>query len=251
MIKNFIVKHFIGINRFIENKILLNTIYLIFIIIIFLLILIINSIFKNNYFYPSLIDSFIIEFLIWLLPTILIVILSIYAIKSTIELNPLKSIYNNIKPLIIEIISLNWKWIIIFPKQKILLINEFCIPINIPIKIYLISNSIINSLCIPKIGCQLYCMTNYSKPIFFLLLKHGFMHGINSNFNGIGCSYMKMNIFSVINKNFFNWIEKIKKTKIFFNYKSYNNILKNGFLIYPKLFNIRNNKLFFFIQKIK
>ncbi|AFP84397.1 cytochrome O ubiquinol oxidase subunit II [Candidatus Carsonella ruddii] len=247
----FINKHFVGLERIIENKILLNTIYLILIISTFLLTIITFIFLKRQIFIPNSINSNFIEIIVWILPVLIIFFLSIYTIKSSFYINPLKNVYKNIKPLIIEIISLNWKWIIIYPKQKILLLNEMCIPLLIPIKIEIISNSLMNTLCIPKIGLQMYCMSNYKKLENLIIIKHGIMHGISSNFNGIGYSHMKICLFSIIKKNFFYWINNIKKKNFFFKTKNYNYLSKQSFINNSKFFSIYNNKLFFLILKYK
>ncbi|WMC19854.1 MAG: hypothetical protein NVS86_01085 [Candidatus Carsonella ruddii] len=246
---NIIKIHFLGLNRILENKLLLNTFYLIS-LIFFLMLVVFNFLYKDIKNYIFLIDSIFIETIIWLVPTFIIFFISFYTIKSSFYLNPFKNIYFNIKPLIIETISLNWKWIFIFPHQKILSFNEICLPTLIPIKIFLISNSIMNSLCIPKIGFQLYCMTNCIKYVYVLPLKHGISHGFSSNYSGIGYKYMRINLFLVAKKTFFYWINIIHNSKIF-NIKKYNKIIKKGGFYYPKFFSIRNNKVFFLILKKK
>ncbi|AFP84217.1 cytochrome O ubiquinol oxidase subunit II [Candidatus Carsonella ruddii HT isolate Thao2000] len=241
--------HFLSLNRILENKLLLNTIYLILIINVFIFI-IFNYIYKNKKRIVFLSDSILIENIIWIIPTLIILFLSMYTIKSCYFLNPFKNNYLNIKPLIIEIISFNWKWCFIFPKQKILTFNEVCLPIYIPIKFYLISNNIMNSLCIPKIGYQIYCMNNCIKYYYFIILKHGVSHGINSNYNGIENNYMRINFFFVLKKTFFNWINIIKnssKINIFY----FNKIIKKGFFFFSKFFSISKNKIFFSIIKKK
>ncbi|XZR52582.1 MAG: hypothetical protein ACM3Q7_01080 [Candidatus Carsonella ruddii] len=246
---NIIKIHFLGINRILENRLLLNTFYLIF-LILFLMLIIFNFLYKDTKKFIFLIDSIIIETLIWIIPTLIIFFISFYTIKSSFYLNPFKNIYLNIKPLIIESISLNWKWLFIFPNQKILSFNEICIPVLTPVKIFLISNSIMNSLCIPKIGFQLYCMTNCVKYAYFLSLKHGISHAISSNYSGIGYKFMRINFFFVTKKTFFYWIDIIKHS-INFNIENYNKIIKKGGFYYPKFFNIRNNKVFYLIIKKK
>ncbi|AFP84037.1 cytochrome ubiquinol oxidase subunit II [Candidatus Carsonella ruddii] len=241
--------HFLGLNRILENKLLLNTIYLVLIILVFILI-IFNYIYKNKKNTIFLVDSLIIENIVWIFPTIIILLLSIYTIKSCFFLNPFKNIYLNIKPLIVECISLNWKWCFIFPKQKILTINEICLPICVPIKIYLLSNNVMNSLCIPKIGYQMYCMNNCINYFYFIILKHGLAHGLNTNYNGIGYNYMRFNLFFVIKKTFFEWVKNINKS-LFINILFFNKIIKEGYLNFSKFFNIRNNKIFFSIIKKK
>ncbi|WGS66658.1 cupredoxin domain-containing protein [Candidatus Carsonella ruddii] len=246
---NTIKIHFLGLNRILENKLLLNTFYLI-ILILFFMLTIFNFLYKDTKKFVFLIDSMFIETLIWIVPTLIIFFISFYTIKSSVYLNPFKNNYLNIKPLIIESISLNWKWAFFFPYQKIISFNEICAPILIPTKIYLISNSIMNSLCIPKMGFHLYCMNNCIKYAYFLPLKHGISHGISSNYSGIGYKFMRINLYLVTKKTFFYWINLIKNS-VNFNIKSYNNIIKKGYFYYPKFFNIRNNKVFISILKKK
>ncbi|WMC19256.1 MAG: hypothetical protein NVS84_01080 [Candidatus Carsonella ruddii] len=241
--------HFLGLNRILENKLLLNTFYLI-ILILFFMLTIFNFLYKDKKKFVFLIDSVLIETLIWIIPTLIIFFISFYTIKSSFYLNPFKNNYLNVKPLIIESISLNWKWIFIFPYQKVLSFNEICIPVLVPTKIYLISHSIMNSLCVPKIGVQLYCMNNCLKYIYFLPIKHGISHGISSNYSGVGYRFMRINLFLVTKKTFFYWINSIKNS-LYFDIKNYNEIIKKGYFYYSKFFNIRNNKVFFSIIKKK
>ncbi|WP_433927885.1 hypothetical protein [Candidatus Carsonella ruddii] len=236
-----IKKHFLSLNRIIENHLLLNTIYLIFLIAIFTFLISI-FIYKKKNTFPFLINSKILEIIVWFIPSLIIFMLSIYTIKSSFFLNPIKNLYSNIKPLILEIVSMNWKWMIIYPIQKILTFNEICLPTLVPIKIYLSSNNIMNTLCIPKFGCQIYCMNNFNKYINILILKHGFCHAISSNYSGIGFNNLRINIFVLIKKNFFYWINNIKKSNIF-NIKKYNFLIKEGTFL-TKFFKIRNNKIF-------
>ncbi|XZR52991.1 MAG: hypothetical protein ACM3Q5_01080 [Candidatus Carsonella ruddii] len=246
---NIIKIHFLGLSRILENKLLLNTFYLIILILCFMLI-VLNFLYKDKKKLVFLIDSIIIEISIWVITALIIFFISFYTIKSSFYLNSFKNQYLNIKPLIIESISLNWKWVFIFPYQKILSFNEICIPILIPTKIYLVSNSIMNSLCIPKIGFQLYCMNNCIKYAYLLPLKHGIAHGISSNYSGNGYKFMRINIFLVSKKTFFFWVKSIKNS-LNFNMNNYNEIIKKGYFYFSKFFNIRNNKVFFSIIKKK
>lgn len=245
---NIIKKHFLSLNRILENKLLLNTIYLIILITIFTFLVII-LILKEKKKIPFLIDSKFIETIVWVFPSIIIVLISFFTIKSSLFLLPFKNFYFNLKPLILEIISMNWKWVVFLPTQKILSFNEICIPVLVPIKILLSSNSIMNTLCIPKIGTQIYSMNNCNKIINFIILKHGFCHALTSNYSGIGSVNLKLTIFSVIKKSFFYWVNNIKKS-FFFGIKNYNSLIKKGHF-YTKFFKIRNSKIYFSIIKKK
>ncbi|AGS06686.1 cytochrome O ubiquinol oxidase subunit II [Candidatus Carsonella ruddii] len=249
---NFVKNHFLSLNRILENRLLLNTIYLILIIILFTICLIFFLFDKKNqyfnFYFPFLIDSIFIELIIWIIPTLIILGIGFYSVKSSFLINPLNKIYNNIKPLIVEIVSMNWKWMIIYPLQKVVSFNEICLPTLVPINLFLTSNSIMNSLCIPKYGIQFYCMSNCHKTVSLLILKHGFCHGISNNFSGNGFPFLKINIFSIIKKSFFYWINNIQNFN-FLNISDYNKLSKPGFFFHPKFFKIRNNKIFLSIIK--
>ncbi|MCV2525017.1 MAG: ubiquinol oxidase subunit II [Candidatus Lightella neohaematopini] len=173
---------------------------------------------------PEWCKSKIIELFIWIIPFIIVLILSNITINSAKKLDPSRSIIiSDAKPIKINVISLNWKWLFIYPDFKIASVNEIYIPVNVPIIFNVTSDSVMNSFFIPQLGSQIYAMNNMCSRLNLIANKIGVYKGISSNFSGSGFSGMKFNIFVVNNNKFNLWINKVKsyKTKLtsFLDYK--------------------------------
>jgi cytochrome o ubiquinol oxidase subunit 2 len=187
--------------------------------------------YKNSIYSPDWNHSYIIEFFSWGIPIGIILFLSILSWNKTHDLDPKKSIYmNNFKPLKIYVLSTNWKWIFIYPQQKIITINKLVIPTNIPIKFYITSNTVMNSFFIPSLGSQIYSMPGMTTSLNLISNFSGLYKGISANYSGKEFSNMKFNVYSVSNNNFFySWINKIHKgCKIVSSVNDINSFYKNN-----------------------
>ncbi|MCV2524793.1 MAG: ubiquinol oxidase subunit II [Candidatus Lightella neohaematopini] len=198
---------------------------------------------------PEWCKSKLIELFIWIIPFIIVLILSSITINSVKKLDPSKSIVTfNSPPIKINVISLNWKWLFIYPDFKIASINEIYIPVNIPIIFNITSDSVMNSFFIPQLGSQIYAMNNMCSRLNLIANKIGIYKGISSNFSGSGFSGMKFNVFVVNNNKFNLWIDKVKsyKTKLtsFLDYKKLSLPSKFDSV---KYFSEVNNKIFYCI----
>ncbi|MCV2500146.1 MAG: ubiquinol oxidase subunit II [Candidatus Lightella neohaematopini] len=163
---------------------------------------------------PEWCKSKTIELFIWIIPFIIVLILSSITIDSVKKLDPSKPIItSNISPIKINVISLNWKWLFIYPDFKIASINEICVPVNVPIIFNITSDSVMNSFFIPQLGSQIYAMNNMCAKLNLIANKIGVYKGISSNFSGSGFSGMKFNIFVVNNNKFSSWINKVRSCK--------------------------------------
>ncbi|MCV2508514.1 MAG: ubiquinol oxidase subunit II [Candidatus Lightella neohaematopini] len=163
---------------------------------------------------PEWCKSKIIELFVWIVPFIIVLVLSNITINSVEKLDPSKPITtSNHHPVKINVISLNWKWLFIYPDFKIASINEMCIPVNVPIIFNITSDSVMNSFFIPQLGSQIYAMNNMCSKLNLIANKIGIYKGISSNFSGSGFSGMKFNVFVVDNNKFNLWISKIKSYK--------------------------------------
>lgn len=214
-----------------QKKLILITISLISIIIIPVIFM---SIFfsykyrkKNNINlklkYPNR-----IEFFCWIIPIIIIFILSIITWNTTHQLDPYKPINKKQNPVYIQVISTNWKWIFIYPKQNIATINEIVIPINTPIEFKITSSSVMNSFFIPSLGSQIYAMPGMQTKLNLIANKQGIYKGFSSNYSGHGFSDMKFKVFVKKNKKEFEkWIQKIKQSKKKLDYNYQKNKITN------------------------
>ncbi|AKC60409.1 ubiquinol oxidase subunit II [Blochmannia endosymbiont of Camponotus (Colobopsis) obliquus] len=162
---------------------------------------------------PNWSDSKKIETTIWSLPIIIITILAIITWKSTHKLDPNKPIESNKQPIIIEVIALDWKWLFIYPKYNIAVINKVVFPNNTPIKFEITSNSVMNAFFIPQLGGQIYAMAGMNSTLNLIANTPGTYKGISSNFSGRGFSNMKFIAIATKNEQeFYQWIQDVKKS---------------------------------------
>lgn len=183
---------------------------------------------KNIKYTPNWDHSKKIELITWSVPILIIILLSILTWKSTHKLDPKKSIISPFctQPIIVNVISLDWKWLFIYPQEKIAVINELVFPANTPIKFNITSNSVMNSFFIPQLGGQIYAMAGMCTELHLIANVPGQYKGISSNFSGPGFSGMKFTVIATkTNQEFENWIQKVKKSPHHIN----------NMLIYEKL----------------
>lgn len=174
-----------------------------------------TSNFKNSEYHPNWNYSKKIELITWSIPILIIILLSILTWKSTHILDPKKPIITNpnTTPIIIDVVSLDWKWLFIYPQQKIAVINELAFPVNVPIKFNITSNSVMNSFFIPQLGGQIYAMAGMHTELHLIANTPGQYKGFSSNFSGAGFSGMKFTAIVTQNKKEFStWIQKIKNS---------------------------------------
>ncbi|AGS06875.1 cytochrome o ubiquinol oxidase subunit II [Candidatus Profftella armatura] len=191
----------------------------------------------NATYSPEWGDSNKLEYLIWSIPILIIMILGTITWISTHKLDPYQPLsrisnkYNippNIKPLIVEVVSLDWKWLFFYPQQGIATINELAAPINYPIEFKITSSNMMNSFFIPALAGQIYTMPGMETKLHAVINKIGKYEGFSSNYSGLGFSGMRFKFYGMNKKNFNLWIKNIKNNtpKIVLNKEIYTQLLK-------------------------
>ncbi|MFI4819037.1 MAG: ubiquinol oxidase subunit II [Enterobacterales bacterium] len=233
-------------NLIIISLILMLILVIPVIIMTFIFILKYKSSNLNSKYDPDWCYSKKIEFFIWIIPFIIVSILSYITWKSTHKLDQRKKIISKYKTINIQVISMDWKWLFIYPKNNIATINEIAFPVNIPIKFEITSNSVMNSFFIPQLGSQIYAMSGMNSILNIISNKPGNYKGISSNFSGKGFYGMKFKVIVTNDKyDFLNWIKKVKSSfNIIKNIKDYEyishpsekNSIKYFSFVVPKLY---------------
>lgn len=214
----FIKTH--GLISDIELSLIFKTFIIMLIVVIPVFLLTIFIVFKyresrtNEIYDPEWSHSYIIEFIIWFVPIIIVLFLSKLSWDYTHRLDPCKKIQSNNSVITIHAISLDWKWLFIYPDYNVATINEIVIPIDTPVCFHVTSYSVMNSLFIPQLGSQIYSMAGMETHLNLIAKKSGLVKGFSSNYSGKGFSDMKFKVLIVKNDKFFNnWIKNLKKSK--------------------------------------
>ncbi|CAL4323050.1 ubiquinol oxidase subunit II [Buchnera aphidicola] len=188
---------------------------------------------QKNIYRPNWKHSNIIEVTVWIVPIIIVIFLSLLTWRTSHTLDPKRNITSIHQPIKIHAIALDWKWLFIYPKEKIATINELIVPVNTPIIFSITSNSVMSSFFIPELGSQVYAMPKMISHVNLLAKYPGQFYGFSANYNGEGFSDMKFNTLVVPNKKIFNkFINKIQHV----SYKL-NTIHKLSILCRPSLIN--------------
>ena len=165
----------------------------------------------NAKYSPNWSHSNKVEAVVWTIPILIIVFLSVLTWKSTHALEPSKPLASDVKPVEIDVVALDWKWLFIYPEQGIATVNEIAFPANTPVSFKITSNSVMNSFFIPTLGSQIYAMAGMQTELHLIANEPGTFKGISSNFSGRGFSGMKFNaIATKDDAEFQQWVAKVK-----------------------------------------
>ncbi|MGY8835650.1 MAG: ubiquinol oxidase subunit II [Enterobacterales bacterium] len=152
-----------------------------------------------------------IEAAVWAVPVVIVIILGVITWVSTQELDPYKPIEGKGKHLTVEVVSLNWKWLFIYPEQGIATVNELVFPANVPVEYKITSESTMNSFFIPQLGSQIYSMAGMETKLHLIANEPGTFKGFSANYSGAGFTGMKFNaIATPTQEDFDKWVSNIK-----------------------------------------
>jgi len=161
---------------------------------------------------PKWAHSTKIEVVIWLVPSLIILYLSILTYKSTHALDPYKPLVSEVKPINVEVVALDWKWLFIYPDLGIASVNRIEFPVSTPVNFKITSDSVMNSFFIAQLGGQIYAMAGMQTKLHLIADEAGDYAGISANFSGQGFSDMKFRAVATTPEEFAAWVAKVKSS---------------------------------------
>ncbi|MHC8375642.1 ubiquinol oxidase subunit II [Pseudomonas sp. MDT1-16] len=165
----------------------------------------------NAVYTPKWSHSTKIEIAVWAVPVLIIIALGYVTYVSTHALDPYKPLESDVKPITIEVVSLDWKWVFIYPEQGIATVNKIVFPTNTPVNFKVTSDSVMNSFFIPGLGGQIYAMAGMQTKLHLIANRDAEMEGISANYSGAGFTGMKFKAISTSQENFDAWVSDVKK----------------------------------------
>ena len=165
----------------------------------------------NAVYTPKWSHSTKIEIAVWAVPVLIIIALGYVTYVSTHELDPYRPLESDVKPITIEVVSLDWKWVFIYPEQGIATVNKIVFPTNTPVNFKVTSDSVMNSFFIPGLGGQIYAMAGMQTKLHLIANRDAEMEGISANYSGAGFTGMKFKATSTSQENFDAWVSEVKK----------------------------------------
>jgi cytochrome o ubiquinol oxidase subunit II len=147
-----------------------------------------------------------IELVTWSIPVLVIFFLGGLAWTGSHDLDPAKPLAGPARPLDVQVVALDWKWLFIYPGQQVASVNELVIPQGTPVRFALTSASVMNAFFVPQLGSMIYVMNGMSTQLNLQADQAGVFRGLSSHFSGDGFSDMHFNVRSVSQQDFQAWV---------------------------------------------
>jgi cytochrome o ubiquinol oxidase subunit 2 len=175
---------------------------------------------------PDWEHNYIAEYCWWGVPIVIIVILAVTTWKSSHDLNPFKPIENGKKPISIQVVALDWKWLFIYPEQGIATINFVQFPEKTPINFAITSDAPMNSFWIPQLGGQIYAMPAMRSKLHLIADEIGTYRGVSANISGKGFSGMTFTVKATSESDFEEWVQSVKRSAKHLTMDAYNHLVE-------------------------
>jgi cytochrome o ubiquinol oxidase subunit 2 len=151
-----------------------------------------------------------LEILVWSIPAMTVLLVGGVAWIGAHDLDPRKPIASPVKPVTIQVVSLDWKWLFIYPELGIASVNQLTIPVATPVNFELTSAGVMNSFFVPQLGSQIYTMPGMISRLNLKADQPGTFQGLSAQFSGDGFSDMRFGLVSVGADDFKEWITTTK-----------------------------------------
>ena len=162
-----------------------------------------------------------LELVIWSAPLLIIICLGALTWWSTHLLDPFrplnrisaeKPIDPRAKPLVVQVVSLDWKWLFIYPEQGIATVNQLALPVDRQVRFDLTSTNMMNAFYAPAMAGMIYTMPGMRSTLHAVLNRPGRFTGLSSNYSGAGFSYMNFTLEGVDQAGFDAWVERARSS---------------------------------------
>jgi cytochrome o ubiquinol oxidase subunit II len=159
---------------------------------------------------PDWSKSFKLDAIVWLVPALIVLTLASLTWIYTHRLQPSVPLESEEPPLEIQVIALDWKWLFIYPQQRIAVVNHLVIPTHRPIQFDITSDTVMNAFFIPQLGSQIYAMAGMRTRLNLLADKPGSYFGENTQYSGRGFPYQHFEAVATSQQEFERWVAKTK-----------------------------------------
>ncbi len=166
---------------------------------------------KSQYL-PDFTYSGRLELVVWSIPTLTIILLGGVAWIGSHQLDPAVRIAGTGEPVRIQAVSLDWKWLFIYPDLRIATVNSLTVPVGAPLQIELTSASVMNVFFIPQLGSMIYTMNGMVTRLNLRADNEGDYKGLSAHFSGDGFPEMMFDVHVVSPLDFPNWVQTTAKS---------------------------------------
>lgn len=174
---------------------------------------------KNAAYEPDWDHSTKLELVIWGAPLLIIIVLGLITWITTHKLDPYRPLERlddkrplaaATKPLEVQVVAMDWKWLFIYPEQGIATVNELVAPVDVPVRFKITATSVMNTFYVPELAGMIYAMPGMQTELNAVQNKPIVSKGISANYSGKGFSQMHFAYKGVPQGEFDAWVQSVK-----------------------------------------
>lgn len=171
-----------------------------------------------------------LEVIIWSAPLAIIIALGAITWVSTHKLDPYRPldridaarpVTKETKPINVEVVALDWKWLFFYPDYGIATVNEMAVPVDVPINFKLTASSVMNAFYVPALAGMIYTMPGMQTRLHAVINKQGDFEGLSSNYSGDGFSQMRFKFRGLDQAGFDQWVAQVRQSGTMLNRDAY------------------------------
>ncbi len=174
---------------------------------------------KSATYTPDWDHSTQLELVIWGVPLLIIIALGAVTWISTHLLDPYRPLDRiaagrpvaaDVKPLEIQVVALDWKWLFVYPEQGVASVNEVAVPVDRPVRFRITASSVMNTFYVPALAGMIYGMPGMESNLNAVINAPGEYEGFSANYSGAGFSHMRFKFHGLSDADFGRWVEGVR-----------------------------------------
>src|SRR5262245_22920724 len=185
-----------------------------------------------------------VEFVVWSIPALTVILLGGVIWIGSHQLDPRAPIPGKSDSLRVDVVTLDWKWLFIYPDQGVAAVNQLVIPVGTPVEFRLTSATVMNSFFIPQLGGQIYTMGGMTTYLNLLADTPGEYSGFSAMFSGDGFSDMRFIAKAVPPGDFNGWLQEVRGSGSALDEAGYAELAKPSKAVPPTRYRSVEPKLF-------
>jgi len=174
-----------------------------------------------------------LEVLVWAIPAMTVILVGGVAWVGAHDLDPRKPMASTTKPINVQVVSLDWKWLFIYPDQGIASVNQLTIPIGAPVSFELTSSGVMNSFFVPQLGSQIYTMAGMVTRLELQADHPGTYRGLSAQYSGSGFADMRFSVDAVSAEDFARWVDAARSAGPALDAQAYGELAKPSNAVVP------------------
>ena len=177
-----------------------------------------------------------VELLVWSIPLLTIMFLGGIAWVGSHELDPFRPLASDKTPLNVQVVSLDWKWLFVYPDERVASVNELVVEDGRPVALQLTSASVMNAFFVPQLGSMIYTMNGMTSQLHLQADGTGEFEGLSSHLSGDGFAGMRFRVRSVSGADYGAWITAARESRETLDRARYDELAKQSSYVQPFTF---------------